>query len=501
MSNDPEPIEPLDIGEVITVEGSLSDGPAIFSKDGYVERVMDGKLPDGWLNRGTVGHNSAGVVKFTATHRAEGNIVPLTDAKIIKELLEELNAALSGTEEDDGLGLWRLGDISESLRNDRVIQPTELFPRLDDGVMTLYRHKVHWFSGEPESAKSLCAQVACAVEVVRGNNVLYIDFEDDEQSVVDRVRMFGVSNEAMLKHFKYISPPTPIGDKPHERARLGPLLKYTTTCSLVILDGINEGMGSSGFNPNDGRDFYTWWRLVAKPLIAVATGAAFIAIDHVVKDPEKQGMYASGSIQKGAKAHVHYRFNLDKTFGEGLTGRARIRLLKDKPGHLKKYGGPFTPGAGQPFAVFVVRSEVIKSRSDPRVETTFALVSDGVERGKFRPTYIMENLSDYLHAPSTQLPASKAGIEKGTKGDANTKPKALDCLIEEGYVEKIPKGAKADPKRAGAYKGPGGAYDSFAPIKPYKVKDDPLAKNDINPMAFLMKADAVVNLHGGKTKP
>src|SRR5207248_1537807 len=83
--------------------------------------------------------------------------------------------------------------------------------------------------------------------------------------------------------------------------------------------------GRSGANPNNSTEFYAWWNVVGDALHR-ASEAAIIVIDHVVKDREQRQQYASGTIQKSAKTHVHFRIDLAKTFGEGMTGRAPARL-------------------------------------------------------------------------------------------------------------------------------------------------------------------------------
>jgi hypothetical protein len=369
---------------------------------------------------------------------------------------------------------WRLVDIRPYLDPNRPRLQTTLFPRFDDGVHLFYRGKVHWISGEPESGKSLLAQAACAIELAAGNSVLYLDFEDDVESVTQRVAMFGVSEDQMIEGFGYVAPDTPIS--PRFRDRLAPLLDVAAKATIIVLDGLNDAMGSSGYDSNSGKDFYEWWSVVAKPLlVASSEHAAILVIDHVVKDKEKRGQWPSGTGQKLAKAHVHYGFSLYKPFGVGMTGRAYIRLLKDKPGGIKEYGGKWAQGEGQSFAAFTIRSERIKSRTGSRIDTKFALTSDGVDRGAFRPTVYMEKVSEFLDRPTTKLPASKNAIEGGVNGKAEHVRKAIDILVAEQFIE-------VDTSKS---------FPTFKPVKPYQTKDDPLGQTNANPDDFLRTAGEV----------
>ena len=64
-------------------------------------------------------------------------------------------------------------------------------PRLCSGAPTgspVYPGLTHSVHGESESGKSLIVQAECARLVNAGQRVLYLDFESDQQSVLDRLR-------------------------------------------------------------------------------------------------------------------------------------------------------------------------------------------------------------------------------------------------------------------------------------------------------------------------
>ena len=62
----------------------------------------------------------------------------------------------------------------------------------------------------PRRARRRLALAACRDEILRGNHVLYVDFEDDKGPVVNRLMMLGVNAERVAAFFHYIRPETPI---------------------------------------------------------------------------------------------------------------------------------------------------------------------------------------------------------------------------------------------------------------------------------------------------
>jgi hypothetical protein len=448
-------IEPYDIGQVVQVSDAVWDGPAIATiKDGQlIVARANGKLSDGWINRGNITHDQ-GVAYFTVTHRAEDDIV-----------------ALHKNQDEKSSSRWQPIDLTPYLDPDRQRPVPAILPRRDDGVCLFYKNKVHWLSGEPESGKSFLAQIAVAEEISAGNDVMYLDFEDDPDSVSGRLLALGATPEDISAHVHYYSP-----DLPASKSTLQDAVRLAANCTIIVIDGVNDGMGRTGANPNSSTEFYTWWNVVGDALHR-ASEAAIIVIDHVVKDKEQRQQYASGTIQKSAKTHVHFRIDLARTFGEGMTGRAHVRLLKDKPGGLKRFGGGWKQGEGQPFASFTIESKLIKTRHGERFDTRYAVISDSsAASGKFRPTVFMERISEYLARPSTSIPASKSAIEDGISGDNNAKRVALDIMITEGYVERVTTTTK------------GGTHDRYKSIKPYKQAEDPEASSSVNPIDYLRRA-------------
>ncbi len=68
-------------------------------------------------------------------------------------------------------------------------RPEKLRPTVGkrtDGSGLFYRGKTHTVIGETEAGKDWLAQIVARVEMIAGNHVLYLDFEDDEDTAIDR---------------------------------------------------------------------------------------------------------------------------------------------------------------------------------------------------------------------------------------------------------------------------------------------------------------------------
>jgi hypothetical protein len=86
------------------------------------------------------------------------------------------------------------------------VVPT-MFTRTD-GVSLLYKGLTHSFHGESESCKSMVAQAEAVQVLMAGGTVLYVDFESDGATVVDRLLTLGASPDAIRGRFSYRKPET-----------------------------------------------------------------------------------------------------------------------------------------------------------------------------------------------------------------------------------------------------------------------------------------------------
>ncbi len=142
-------------------------------------------------------------------------------------------------------------------------------------------------------------------------------------------------------------------------------------------------------------------------------------LDHLVKNPEASKRYSYGAERKSTGADVHLGMTPLAPFGRGKTGRAKITVHKDRPGFLTR------PAAG----VLVVESSPV----DGACQWHIAEDASVADSGEFRPTGLMEQVSNYL-ALFTNEPKSRAAIEEAVKGKRGWVRVAIDVLIREGYA-------------------------------------------------------------------
>jgi hypothetical protein len=202
-----------------------------------------------------------------------------------------------------------------------------------DGLRLLYPGKEHTVIGEMESAKSWFACGCCAEELTNGNRVLYIHFEEaDPGDTIERLQALGVPKATIAARFTFVGPDQPV--TPEKLARL-----LANRPTLVILDGVNEAMSLQGLKVREEDGAATFRRLFVKPCTAVS--AATLAADHVVKDKERRGRDALGSVHKGnGLTGALILLENVEPFGRGLRGRSHLFVTKDRPGHLRRNGRP-----------------------------------------------------------------------------------------------------------------------------------------------------------------
>jgi hypothetical protein len=208
-------------------------------------------------------------------------------------------------------------------------------------VKLLYSARIHWWQGESESLKSWAAQVAVAQTLADGGLVLYVDFEDEAASVVERLLSLGVDRESIKERFVYLRPDEPLLDQhgKHLTGFIDFAEQLDRQFDLAIVDGVTEAMTTEGLNLMDNADAARWMRRVPKK-IARTTGAAVVVIDHVTKSTESRGRYAIGAQHKlsgvdGATFNFTISRPLSRATSEPVYGAVNINVIKDRPGHIR----------------------------------------------------------------------------------------------------------------------------------------------------------------------
>src|SRR5882762_2963464 len=213
---------------------------------------------------------------------------------------------------------------------------TAVGARRRDGVRFLYPGLEHAVIGETEGGKTWFLLACAADELVAGNRVVYVHFEEARASSTVRrlAHQFHVPTHRIVDDLVFIGaehpvPPGRIDEICDERVPV-----------LVVLDGQNEAMALHGQKINDPDGAADYRRRLVKPWTRY--GAAVVSADHVVKDPNQNGHgYALGSVHKlngisGAAFLVENR----EAFGIGMKGNSGVYVVKDRPGMLRNVATP-----------------------------------------------------------------------------------------------------------------------------------------------------------------
>ncbi|MDO9378638.1 MAG: AAA family ATPase [Nocardioidaceae bacterium] len=314
---------------------------------------------------------------------------------------------------------WKAVDLTDVLEGTwEPPQPT--VGRRSDGVGLFYPGKVHTVASESEAGKTWFALSAVIDEIMAGNHVLYVDFEDDAGGVVGRLLALQLGAELVRERLHYVRPESALGSGIHSDDLRDLLVTYRPT--LAIVDGITEAMTLHGLDPLSNKDIATFGRLIPRRL--ADDGPAVVCLDHVVKDREGRGRYALGGVHKlNAVDGAAFLLDNRKPFGIGLKGITTIRIAKDRPGQLRKHGVPNAQGVW--FADLTLDSH------DEAFAEVEVVPAEKKATEEFRPTAIMGKICEAIEDKG---PLSGAKINALVTGKATTIRQAISLLQIDGYV-------------------------------------------------------------------
>ena len=314
---------------------------------------------------------------------------------------------------------WGPVPLDDLLSGNRPPISTSLLARVD-GVCLLYAGRQHSFTGETESLKTWAALAVVAQELQAGHRVVIVDFEDAAETVVlDRLhRALRIPVATLLERLDYVRPSEALASIV-ARSDLEALVAKSP--SLVIFDGVTEGMALHNLDPNKGPEVARFTQLVSRPF--TDAGAAVVLVDHPVKDSSTRGRYAAGSAHKLNQVDgAAYVFELITLARRGGTGSSRLSIAKDRPGAVR--------GAceGKAAAVFV-----LESSADGDVGWRFEAPTVSQRPGEpWRPTALMGKVSRHLE--QSDKPLSQRAIEVAVSGRSEYIRKAIVALVSEDYV-------------------------------------------------------------------
>lgn len=226
---------------------------------------------------------------------------------------------------------WTPRDITAVLDGTFTTPMPDLGYR-EDGEAMLYSGKEHSIASEPECGKTWWVLLQVRAVLAAGGNVVYVDFEDDEATIVGRLHhTLGVPGTLLgPDRFRYVRP-----DSKPSPEQYAALLDFSP--ALVVLDGVTESMSLLGLEVNSNDHSAIWRRTFVRPALAV--GAATLSTDHVVKDREGRGRFALGGGHKLAGlTGAMFKLEQVQAFGKGLRGTSRVLVTKDRNGGLRGKG-------------------------------------------------------------------------------------------------------------------------------------------------------------------
>ena len=321
---------------------------------------------------------------------------------------------------------WARIDLDAVLAGDYE-PPRPTIGKRRDLHPVLYRGKTHSVVGQTESGKTWLAYSIGLDVIADGHGFAIVDFEDTEETAVHRLRLMGATDRQIRDHVAYIRPEQPLTADTYAdvRAAIGDV-----SARFVFLDGVTEALRLHGLDPNVSTDVSEFTSRVYRRITRLPEEPALLASDHVVKDTERQGRNAIGSVHKtnlldGASFVVTSR----EPHRPGKVGRATVTVAKDRNGALRAVSE--RAALGDHFADLVVDSTgdgVSVALYSPRVEET--------DDGPIRYPHLARPAFDVIACNDGKF--GVRDIQDRVKGRAVDIRAALASLVDAGYITKTP---------------------------------------------------------------
>ncbi len=325
-------------------------------------------------------------------------------------------------------GSWKRKNLREALKNPDARPKPALWQR-EDGIFLLYPGCTHSVHGESESGKSMLMQWEVAQQLKSGALVLYLDYEDTEWGVGERLELMGVTLDQM-DNLYYINPEQDYGSTEEDKADFETLLELPF--SLCIIDGVTVAMLQAPAvveKTGGGNDAAAAWQKRLPRVIANRTGAAVVMIDHVSKSNGGR-MAIGGQSKMSSLTGASYVVTPTEPLGRGLIGRLKIEVGKDRPGYVRAHAvGKLNESRLQNIAIVEV-----DGTNDQLTVRTLEPEDNNRTRTVGQDEALMQRISELLQQNPEGL--SGKAIREALGMGSNSCNAAIKSLTESGYVSK-----------------------------------------------------------------
>ena len=316
---------------------------------------------------------------------------------------------------------WWPKDLTDILAGKASEAPPNFLCR-SDGQFLLYPGRINGIIGPSESGKTWLVLLGVLQAISNGMRILYLDFEAEAKGIITRLKILGAIDDDLLTYLRYIRPE----ENPFTNGGAGNDDLYTTLEEFqpahIVLDGVNSAMTYMGKDLMSNTDATEFSQKFLAPLVNEHRGLTYI--DHTPKN-NTESMGAIGAQAKRAMTTgCCLRVDVKKPWGKVRAAPMSVIVDKDRPGDVRG------------IAVEARDLGLAHFDSDPLTKTMEITIraegSSVDENGQFRPTTLMQRISEWLEENPEE--ASIGDIERGVVGNANYKRKGLEILVAEHYV-------------------------------------------------------------------
>ena len=223
-------------------------------------------------------------------------------------------------------------DLTDVL-NGRYVAPQPSVLKRDDRQALLYRGQINGIHGDSGIGKGWVSLYAAAEQLRAGSTVMMLDLEDVPSSIVYRLRLLDVFDQAIAERFIYIRPQASFNRDAVEHLERIVRERHP---ALVIIDSLGEAFGLEGINENNDNEVGPWLRRVPRRLADLTDegydGPAVLIVDHVTKVNDNP-LHPSGSKRKrAAVGGAQYWIQAPDPLSADKGGRLRLICAKDRHG-------------------------------------------------------------------------------------------------------------------------------------------------------------------------